>query len=244
MSSHLVRFGRSWYVPVHELPGDRAVGGRPRAPGRARRPRVDAARRGRGGRRSCCADGVRRIVATGNGAAYYVAHALWLAALESARRGPPIVARAVRRRRPRARSAGGRATRCSRCPRRASSATWSRSRERAGERARAWRSPPTRTPRSPRAATATVLQHVASPARGHAHAGAGGRVRCGLGAVGGGDRRRRAAALRRRRARRRGARGRRRRGVGGRRRWRARLAGRGGRRRRRAPRGRRRSSSR
>ena len=40
------------------------------------------------------ADGVRRIVAVGNGAAYYVAHALWLAALESrrrraaARRGP------------------------------------------------------------------------------------------------------------------------------------------------------------
>ena len=36
--------------------------------------------------------GVERIVATGNGAAYYVAHALWLAALESERRGPPIVA--------------------------------------------------------------------------------------------------------------------------------------------------------
>ena len=31
-------------------------------------------------------------MATGNGAAYYVAHALWLAALESERRGPPIVA--------------------------------------------------------------------------------------------------------------------------------------------------------
>jgi fructoselysine-6-P-deglycase FrlB-like protein len=38
------------------------------------------------------ADGVRRIVAVGNGAAYYVAHALWLAALESAGDGPPIVA--------------------------------------------------------------------------------------------------------------------------------------------------------
>jgi fructoselysine-6-P-deglycase FrlB-like protein len=37
-------------------------------------------------------DSVRRIVATGNGAAYYVAHALWLAALESAPGGPPIVA--------------------------------------------------------------------------------------------------------------------------------------------------------
>jgi len=36
--------------------------------------------------------GVRRIVATGNGAAYYVAHALWLASLESAAGGPPIVA--------------------------------------------------------------------------------------------------------------------------------------------------------
>ncbi|HTE62435.1 MAG TPA: SIS domain-containing protein [Solirubrobacteraceae bacterium] len=38
------------------------------------------------------ADGVERIVATGNGAAYYVAHALWLASLESAAAGPPIVA--------------------------------------------------------------------------------------------------------------------------------------------------------
>jgi len=38
------------------------------------------------------ADGVRRVVAVGNGAAYYVAHALWLAALESAGDGPPIVA--------------------------------------------------------------------------------------------------------------------------------------------------------
>jgi glutamine---fructose-6-phosphate transaminase (isomerizing) len=35
---------------------------------------------------------VRRIVATGNGAAYYVAHALWLASLEGAAGGPPIVA--------------------------------------------------------------------------------------------------------------------------------------------------------
>jgi fructoselysine-6-P-deglycase FrlB-like protein len=38
------------------------------------------------------AGGVERIVATGNGAAYYVAHALWLAALESRGGGPPIVA--------------------------------------------------------------------------------------------------------------------------------------------------------
>jgi glucosamine--fructose-6-phosphate aminotransferase (isomerizing) len=37
------------------------------------------------------ADGVRRIVATGNGAAYYVAVALWLASLESAP-GPDVVA--------------------------------------------------------------------------------------------------------------------------------------------------------
>src|SRR5216117_1190528 len=37
------------------------------------------------------AQGVRRIVATGNGAAYYVAYALWLASLES-RRGPEVVA--------------------------------------------------------------------------------------------------------------------------------------------------------
>jgi fructoselysine-6-P-deglycase FrlB-like protein len=36
--------------------------------------------------------GAERIVATGNGAAYYVAHALWLAALESREAGPPIVA--------------------------------------------------------------------------------------------------------------------------------------------------------
>ena len=36
--------------------------------------------------------GVERIVATGNGAAYYVAHALWLASLEGEAGGPPIVA--------------------------------------------------------------------------------------------------------------------------------------------------------
>jgi glutamine---fructose-6-phosphate transaminase (isomerizing) len=36
--------------------------------------------------------GAERIVATGNGAAYYVAHALWLAALETGAAGPPIVA--------------------------------------------------------------------------------------------------------------------------------------------------------
>jgi fructoselysine-6-P-deglycase FrlB-like protein len=35
--------------------------------------------------------GAQRIVATGNGAAYYVAHALWLAGLELG--GPPLVAR-------------------------------------------------------------------------------------------------------------------------------------------------------
>jgi fructoselysine-6-P-deglycase FrlB-like protein len=37
-------------------------------------------------------ENIRRVVATGNGAAYYVAHALWLASLESAGAGPPIVA--------------------------------------------------------------------------------------------------------------------------------------------------------
>jgi fructoselysine-6-P-deglycase FrlB-like protein len=37
------------------------------------------------------ADGVRRVVASGNGAAYYVAVALWLASLESGR-GPELVA--------------------------------------------------------------------------------------------------------------------------------------------------------
>jgi len=36
--------------------------------------------------------GVERIVATGNGAAYYVAHALWLAALETGASGPSMVA--------------------------------------------------------------------------------------------------------------------------------------------------------
>src|SRR5436305_14297733 len=36
-------------------------------------------------------EGVRRIVATGNGAAYYVAVALWLASLEG-RAGPELVA--------------------------------------------------------------------------------------------------------------------------------------------------------
>jgi fructoselysine-6-P-deglycase FrlB-like protein len=35
---------------------------------------------------------VRRIVASGNGAAYYVAHALWLAAAGGAGRGPEVVA--------------------------------------------------------------------------------------------------------------------------------------------------------
>src|SRR5438046_7186454 len=37
------------------------------------------------------AQGIRRIVATGNGAAYYVAVALWLASLEG-RGGPEVVA--------------------------------------------------------------------------------------------------------------------------------------------------------
>jgi glucosamine 6-phosphate synthetase-like amidotransferase/phosphosugar isomerase protein len=35
---------------------------------------------------------VARVVAVGNGAAYYVAHALWLASLESMAGGPPLVA--------------------------------------------------------------------------------------------------------------------------------------------------------
>jgi fructoselysine-6-P-deglycase FrlB-like protein len=35
---------------------------------------------------------VERIVATGNGAAYYVAHALWLASLETPSAGPPLIA--------------------------------------------------------------------------------------------------------------------------------------------------------
>ena len=70
--------------------GHRAVGRRPRGSGRARR---DAGRPPTGSRRppSCCA-ARGRIVATGNGAAYYVAHALWLASLEARAAGPPIVA--------------------------------------------------------------------------------------------------------------------------------------------------------
>ena len=66
------------------------MGRRPRAPGRPRRRRWTPPT---GSRRppSCCA-ARGRIVATGNGAAYYVAHALWLASLEGERSGPPIVA--------------------------------------------------------------------------------------------------------------------------------------------------------
>lgn len=37
-------------------------------------------------------DGVQRVVAVGNGAAYYVAHALWLASLEGSAAGPALVA--------------------------------------------------------------------------------------------------------------------------------------------------------
>jgi hypothetical protein len=38
------------------------------------------------------APGVERVVATGNGAAYYVAHGLWLASLEGDGAGPPLIA--------------------------------------------------------------------------------------------------------------------------------------------------------
>src|SRR5690349_4648681 len=38
------------------------------------------------------ASGVRRVVVTGNGAAYYVALALWLASLEGSGGGPELVA--------------------------------------------------------------------------------------------------------------------------------------------------------
>ncbi len=38
------------------------------------------------------APGVERVVATGNGAAYYVAHGLWLASLEGNGAGPPLIA--------------------------------------------------------------------------------------------------------------------------------------------------------
>ena len=90
---------------------------------------------------------VERVVATGNGAAYYVAQALWLASLESAgagRRSSPSRAGS----RYASSSAGARATPCSRCPRPAGSATWSRSRSgRPGARASRSRRAP--TPRSP-----------------------------------------------------------------------------------------------
>ena len=71
---------------------DRAVGGRARAPGALAR---HARRRGDGLADAAGvlrAPGVERVVATGNGAAYYVAHALWLASLESGAGGPPLVA--------------------------------------------------------------------------------------------------------------------------------------------------------
>ena len=118
-------------------------------------------------------DGVRRIVATGNGAAYYVAHALWLASLESGggraadRRG------AVRRRR-RASAFRWRAGRrrprgllVGRVPRRG------RDRRRAARGARPCVAiTADATSSLAEAATATVLQHVDAPARGHPHAGA------------------------------------------------------------------------
>ena len=89
------------------------------AAGNARVPR--GRRRGRGAARR---GGVRRIVASGNGAAYYVAVALWLASLEgrAARRWSPCPAACWRA----AGSPGGRATSCSPSRRRASSATSSR----------------------------------------------------------------------------------------------------------------------
>ena len=179
MSRQLVPFGRSWYVPVHDVPGHRAVGRRPRAPGRAGR---DArGRRTASPRRpSCCAPTAStRIVATGNGAAYYVAHALWLASLEGERGRPADRRGPMRHRGARAASGGSPATRCWRCPRPGSSATWSRSRSAA--------------PGGPcvaitaaadsslaAAATATVLQRVVSQrAVTHTQALAGAYA-CGL----------------------------------------------------------------
>ena len=71
--------------PRAVLRRDRSVAGRCRA---ARVARGDArrAREGRRRRRAARRRGVRRIVASGNGAAYYVAVALWLASLEGRRR--------------------------------------------------------------------------------------------------------------------------------------------------------------
>src|SRR5829696_4913752 len=60
MSSRLVPFGRSWYVPVHDVPGHRAVGRRPRAPGRPGRDAGGRRGRGRG----------RRAAALGHGRAH------------------------------------------------------------------------------------------------------------------------------------------------------------------------------
>ena len=188
----LVCFGLSWYVPVHGVPGHRPVGRRPRA---ARAPWPTRSRPPTGSRRrpSCSRGGVERIVATGNGAAYYVAHALWLASLEGEPPGPPIVAVPCGIVGARRGSAGSRATPCSRCPRRASSATWSRSRRRAAGR-------PcvaiTASADSSLAAAADATRRAARrvAARGDAHAGARGRVRLRAGAVGGADGRRRARA--------------------------------------------------
>ena len=144
-------------------------------------------RRGRRGGRAAAPGGVERIVATGNGAAYYVAHALWLASLEGDAPGRRSSRCRAGSRSART-SAGSPATRCSPCPRPASSATWSRSRgPRAGGRAS--RSPPRRL-----VARRGGRRHRAParrvPARGHAHAGARGRVRLRARAVGGGDGRR------------------------------------------------------
>ena len=207
----LVCFGPSWYVPVHDVPRHGAVGGRARAPGRPRRRRCDAAEGVAEAAALLRDGGVERIVATGNGAAYYVAHALWLAALEGAPGGPPIVAVpcgvAVR---DRFRWEPGDAVLAV-----SSSGEFRDVVELAQRGGRPCVAITASADSSlAAAATATVLQHVAGQrAVTHTQAVAGAYA-CGLARLGGGDRRRGARRAAGDRPRRGGRRGRRRRGVG------------------------------
>ena len=177
MSSQLVSFGRSWYVPVHDaIRGHRAVGRRPRAPGR---PRRDGGRPPTGSRRppSCCA-------AASSGSSRPATAPRTTSRTRSGWRrsrasgpGPPIVARAVRDRRLRERfrwrpgdavlavSSSGEFRDVVEIAQRARRAPVRRDH-------RAARTPRSRPPRPPRS-----LQRVGVAARGDAHAGAGGRVR-------------------------------------------------------------------
>ena len=193
MSSHLVCFGWSWYVPVHGVPGHRPVGRRARdarAAGRhARRRERASPRRPRCFAATACGGSSRPATAPPT---------TW-----RTRSGSPRS-----RRRPTAR----RSSPCRAASRSASGFRWRDgdavlavsssgefrdvveiARARAA-RGRASRSPPTRPRRSRAAATATVLQTVANQ-RAVTHTQAlVRRVRRRARAVVGGDRRRRARA--------------------------------------------------